>query len=485
MRLAFFALALGSAVGAVLATSADARACGGDFGPPSTQTNVDLVSGHRMIFRVTPQATTLYDEISYMGSPQSFAWVLPIQGPVTVGLSSDIVFAALDSLTQTTLVSPPPPFCGDCSCDCGGTGSSSGSSSSGGGFGGGGGADAGGVSIIGQQTVGPYQTVQLQSTDPNALTNWLTSNGYTINTDVQPVIAAYVKEGFDFLALKLAPNQGVSAMRPVRVTTPGAGLSLPLRMVAAGTGANVTVTLWVLGDGRYDTQSFPSFVISPSDVTWNWYDEFGGPGGNDYATVQAAREASFNHAAWQIESAMTMVPFEIEMPILADPASQDYLPISPSDAGGDAGGVSETADQVRQDDLAMLFPTTTDVWVTRMRGDLARAALANDLVLQAAASQSEISNIYQVTNQVNVPACQPCAPCQCPAPGDDGDDSGLGGGASSGSSGGGNGAGAGAVGFGSGCSTVGDDGNANTDLLVLAGLGLAVVVHRGRRRGRA
>ena len=92
--------------------------------------------------------------------------------------------------------------------------------------------------------------MQLASTNPTALNDWLSANGYVVPAGFQPTIAAYVSEGFDFLALKLAPGQGVSAMRPVRVTTPGAGVQLPLRMVAAGTGATVGVTLWVVSDGR-------------------------------------------------------------------------------------------------------------------------------------------------------------------------------------------------------------------------------------------
>ena len=31
-----------------------------------------------------------------------------------------------------------------------------------------------------RETVGPYETVQLRSTDPNALNNWLTTNGFAI-----------------------------------------------------------------------------------------------------------------------------------------------------------------------------------------------------------------------------------------------------------------------------------------------------------------
>ena len=252
-------VALGAA--ASVAVAQDARACGGCFHGPTQ--NGDPITAHRMIFSVSPTQTTLYDEIEYTGDPQSFAWVLPISGPVTVGLSSDTLFAALDQATQTTIVSPNLPACPSCSCaDFGASGSSGGS--------GGGTLTAGGVNVLSQQVVGPYDTVQLQSTDPNALTSWLTVNGYSIPDAIAPIIAAYVQDGFDFLALKLQPGAGVQAMRPVRVSSPGAGMTLPLRMVAAGTGPQVSITLWVVGQGRYEPTNFPSFTIDPSKLVWDW-----------------------------------------------------------------------------------------------------------------------------------------------------------------------------------------------------------------------
>jgi hypothetical protein len=346
---------------AALVAADDARACGGCFHGPTQ--NGDVITDHRMIFRVTPQQTTLYDEIEYSGNPQSFAWVLPIHGPVTVGLSSDVVFSALDQATQTTIDAPNLPPCPSCSCGDFGGGSSGGSSGAGGPSAA---ADAG-VNVISQQTVGPYDSVQLQSTDPNALTAWLTANGYSIPSDIQPVIAAYVNEGFDFLALKLQPGQGVQAMRPVRVTTSGAGLQLPLRMVAAGTGATVGITLWVIADGRYEAQNFANFVISPSDLVWDWSAQ-----ASNYTTLRAQKEAAANNAAWQTESSMTVSPYQVEDQVLAGPADASYLAIPGADAGD--GGAGETADQVRQDDLATLFPASqASVRITRMRADLAHA----------------------------------------------------------------------------------------------------------------
>jgi hypothetical protein len=457
---------------AALVAADDARACGGCFHGPTQ--NGDVITDHRMIFRVTPQQTTLYDEIEYSGNPQSFAWVLPIHGQVTVGLSSDVVFSALDQATQTTIDAPNLPSCPSCTCGDFGGGSSSGA---------GGVPSAGddaGVSVIAQQTVGPYDSVQLQSTDPNALTAWLTANGYSIPSDIDPVIAAYVNEGFDFLALKLQPGQGVQAMRPVRVTTTGASLQLPLRMVAAGTGATVGITLWVIGDGRYEAQNFTNFVISPSDLVWDWSAQ-----ASNYTTLRAQKEAAANNAAWQTESSMSVSPYQIEGQVLSGPADATYLAVPGADAGD--GGAGETADQVRQDDLATLFPSSqASVRITRMRADLSHASLANDLVLQASSDQSELSNVYQVQASVNAPSCPP-VPNPCPPCGGNSSGSSSGGGGDGGvvgSLGGGsksNGASPGQQSFG--CSTApGDASGAWLDLVLAGVLGASLFRSRMRKR---
>jgi len=220
--------------------------------------------------------------------------------------------------------------------------------------------------------------------------------------------------------MRLAPGQGVQAMRPVSVTSPGAGLSLPLRMVAAGTGATVGITLWVVATGRYEPMNFPTFTIAGTDLTWDW-----SVNSSDYTTVRASKEAALDNAAWQIESSLTLAPIQIEDVVLSDPASADYLPVpapGQQDAGADDGGTAatpETAESVRQQDLATCFPggDATEIRVTRMRTDLSRAALANDLTLQASVDQSVMSNFYQVTNSVNAPPCPAfdASNCMCDA----------------------------------------------------------------------
>ena len=98
-------LSLPLAALALMAPPREAQACGACFVPPDENTQV---TGHRMIFATSMQQTTLYDQISWSGSPESFSWVLPIHGQVDVGLSADALFAFLGA-QSSVYVAPPPP----------------------------------------------------------------------------------------------------------------------------------------------------------------------------------------------------------------------------------------------------------------------------------------------------------------------------------------------------------------------------------------
>src|SRR5215813_153328 len=98
----------------------EAKACGGCFQPP-TQVASDITD-ERMLLAVSPTQTTLYDQIRYSGSPASFAWVLPIHGTVDVGLSADVFFSSIDTVTATQ-ITPPPRNCSGPPSSCSGSGS--------------------------------------------------------------------------------------------------------------------------------------------------------------------------------------------------------------------------------------------------------------------------------------------------------------------------------------------------------------------------
>ncbi len=371
----------------------DVHACGGCI---VSQSETTQVTGHRMILSVSKDRTTLWDQISYSGEPQSFAWVLPIKGTVDVGLSSDAMFSAIEQATSVSIKSPTinclPPDCAF---------GSAGASSSGNGSGGSGG---GGVIVIAEEVVGPYATVQLSSQDPNALKTWLISNGYSLPLDISPIVDSYVNEGFNFLALKLAPGKGINSMRPIRISSMGASPVLPLRMVAAGTGQTTPITLFVMGEGRYEPSNFSSFTIGEWQLVWNW-----DTSSSTYAEFKKAKFDASGGKSWLIEAGepFSKYWFEDNLRWSAEFDTQN--------SGYGLDPMGPTALDECNADLDALFSTISDasMWVTRMHAELSRAALVTDLNLEASADQSSINRWLQVTNTVGTPPACPAPPSWC------------------------------------------------------------------------
>jgi MYXO-CTERM domain-containing protein len=364
----------------------NALACGGCFHPPTETPTV--VTDHRMIFSVGTTSSTLWDQIEYSGSPSSFGWVLPIAGTVDVGVSSDRLFTVLDTQTQTVITAPNQ--------NCPGLPSGCAVATPTGGFGAIVDASAGSnVTVLSRQQVGPYDTAQLAATTPQALENWLSQNGFALPDAVKPMVAQYEAEHFNFLAVKLLPGAGVQQMRPIRVTTSGADVALPLRMVAAGTGATVGITLWVVSQGRYEPSNFASFHIEDSEIAWDWTQNR-----STYLDLRAAKTAAGNNRIWEIESS-TDVSTELISEYLS------YNPYPYSDAGSPDYLPTQTEDEsaVRQDDLDRLYGNYSSVRITRMRADLGHASLDADLVLKASADQAALSKQRTVTKEVNEPLC--------------------------------------------------------------------------------
>ncbi len=299
-------------------TSTDAHACGGCF----TQTTAvggsesTIVTAHRMALSVSTERTVLWDQIQYQGAPEEFAWVLPVKPGTTITLAADAFFEALDAATSVHTSPPAGSVCvqtstgmgnpddngygyyGGCSMTgCGSDGRSPGAPGDG----------AGGtttnligvappiptVEVVHEESIGPYEAVILSSNKPGALYDWLIDHGFGIDPAMEPIVDAYEAEAFDFVALRLIPGADVRQMRPVRVISPGAAPVLPLRMVAAGTGANVAMTLFLLGEGRWSPQNFPAAEIGAYDVTWDFDSS-----SSDYSLRRAAALAAGDGSSW-------------------------------------------------------------------------------------------------------------------------------------------------------------------------------------------
>jgi Uncharacterized protein conserved in bacteria (DUF2330) len=410
----------------------EARACGGCIPPPTEIESV--ITDEKMILSISKDQTTLYDEIQYSGKPSSFAWVLPIKGEVTVGLSADILFSTLEAQTATEVVQPTPN-CPPTSChNFAGPGGSLQNGS-----GGSAGTGGGGVTVLSQKQVGPYETVQLKSSDGSALDKWLASHGYELPAADKPVVAAYVAEHFDFLALKLIPGEGVNTMQPVRVTSKGASISLPLHMVAVGTGPTTGITIWVVADGRWEPSNFPTFMIESNDIAWDW-----ATGSSNYETVRLANEAKLGGRGWQIESSLEQNQVAFRNAVITSVEGSSLGNYSPTEATSDAGageagagdsgateagagdaGAGEAGEGdggfvvghdsglfgdltgPANEDLDVLFAGISgqSARITRMRSDVAHSALSTDMALEAAADQSERTNTLSPTQEIGQPEC--------------------------------------------------------------------------------
>ena len=435
-----------------LAAADDASACGGCFHePPPVQVVIDtsVVTDHRMALAISPLETVLWDQIHYSGTPSSFAWVLPVRAGARIELSNDAWLAALDASTQVIITGPTPP--------CGGAAPVQDGSGGGGGCGLAMSDSASAsvstpaasaapppVEVISQSVVGPYDAVTVRSSMGEALEGWLVQNGYEVPAGLQPTIDAYTNAGFDFMALKLRPGQGVQSMQPVRVVTPGADPSLPLRMVAAGIGARVGLELFVVSGGRYHTQNFPDATLDLTTLAWDPYSDV-----SNYSTLAAQSMAAAGGTAWLTEFAgpVDLSPYGSAgnpNPGLLYAYDQACVPSLPSclgavastdasvdsgpddgqaesgDVGGDGGptaadsGVPAApapmcASGTACDDLslAMTGLAAGTIWVTRLRADLPSGALASDLVIEATVSQTTVSNLH-TTEKYTDPSYNPC-----------------------------------------------------------------------------
>lgn len=462
---------------ASLLSSADARACGGCFHPsdqPPEQTSVVLA--HRMALSISPDVSVLWDQVQYAGSPSEFAWVLPVKPGARIEVASDAWFEALDAATSVR-IAPPTLQCVTTTqqvvpsysyenypaCSSGaavGCGMSSGHEVE---------TDtietsttvtplappADPVTIVHQGSAGPYETVTLHSTVPGALTDWLTGHGYAIDASIQPVVDAYEQDGFDFIALRLLPDAGVQQMKPVRVVQPGAVTTLPLRMVAAGAGPSVALTLFVIAEGRYLAGNFPE-AQRPALVNWDfasqssdyatqrqqvlsqepsWLTAFAVPGALftpeldptggyvQYRSTLGSRttvaDAFMDQALADGEAAVSCAGIYAPVAMSTDKVVDLCPPGEPcaEPAPGELDSRNFACGPVTDLAVALTGLHPRDVWVTRLEAQLPRAALSTDLELSADPTQTPVTSVIVADGYANPPCTVAAAGAMKPVTG--------------------------------------------------------------------
>jgi hypothetical protein len=110
----------------------------------------------------------------------------------------------------------------------------------------------GGVNVLGRAIIGGYDVAQLAADDANALQTWLDDNGYSAPNGAEPILRAYIDEGWKFVAVKLAPNQTADgALTPLRMAFASTEIVYPMRLGALS-DQPLDVLLYVLTEHRVE-----------------------------------------------------------------------------------------------------------------------------------------------------------------------------------------------------------------------------------------
>jgi hypothetical protein len=144
---------------------------------------------------------------------------------------------------------------------------------------------------------------------------------------------------------------------------------------------------------------------------------------SNYVDLRAEKTAASGGRSWETETSQIVYRQNVEGVVSQpswngqgqfpqteeDRAATNYLPVEDAQ-----GNVIKTAAEVQKEDMDALFygiPTATSR-VTRIRADLARPALDQDLQMSASPDQAILSNVRQVTKELNQPQCPVWDGCQ-------------------------------------------------------------------------
>lgn len=280
-------VALAGALVLVVPGAPVARACGGFF---CGQQPVDQ-QAERIVFAMGETGTTMIVQIAYAGRPDEFAWVLPIAGVPdreSLGTFPAAAIQALDVNTAPMFFRPDDPECGGVLLD-----------------GGGGPESTPGVTVHIAQTVGPYDVAVVEAETADPLFAWLDEHGYRLGERMRPVVATYVDEGMNLLALRLSPDAETRDIEPFRMTLPPGPPSIPIRLTAIASEPEMGLLVFLLGDGRWGPANWSELEIDPASLR---YASYTWPAETDWL-VRVARDADEEGGrAWVTEMAGPTAP---------------------------------------------------------------------------------------------------------------------------------------------------------------------------------
>lgn len=261
-----FALAL------IVLSVQQSHACGGFF-----CSNVPMNQAvERILFvKRNDGKITTHVQIQYSGEKTDFAWILPVPSVPELSVSHNDIFLQLQFATQPTFqldwedsdcpdIFPPIFFFDDWARS----------------------TAEGGVEVISEERVGPYETAVIASEDPTAVVNWLVDNGYQLGSLGADLLRPYTEGGFFFLALRLAADRDIGDLQPIAMTYEADKPGIPIILTAVAAEDNMGVLAWVLGQHRAIPENYLHVEINEASIDW-----LSGGSNYDEVVTEAANEA--------------------------------------------------------------------------------------------------------------------------------------------------------------------------------------------------
>jgi hypothetical protein len=326
-------------LGVLVGLSSPAYGDGGFFPPVGVE---DPTSPSQRALIIHDGATqTLIVQTQLSAQAEGYAWVVPVPAnPSSFTTRSELIFEELRERTQPRIyIVEPHGSGGGLGCDC----SSSRSSDMG---------TAGAAVHVWQELqVGPYDIAVVSSPDPNALIDWLNTNGYTFPPTAVDIVDWYVQKSWCFVAVRLsvqAPATG--GLKPLEIVFDTAEIVYPMRISSLSSDAECEVRLYMLADHRTECVELPTRELNPhKGPVYPTY------GYDDILFPQARGSFIVEYAGWIAPADVSGTPLE---PLISKTyfLTRMTTVLTPQEMDGDFTFVAAAADDPCVIDTVVTYP---------------------------------------------------------------------------------------------------------------------------------
>ncbi|NXY95713.1 DUF2330 domain-containing protein [Streptomyces sp. BR123] len=228
-----------------------AYACGCGAMVPEGRSRIG-VSRETSVVRWDGRTEEIVMRFTVAGNARQAAWIMPVPTRASVELGDADLFRELTWLTRPERKARHYffPRSGDWPFSAGaGDGAAAEAPAVGG--------DAS-VGVVGREQLGDFDVARLTATDPDALRQWLESNGFTMPDTLATEVKPYVDQKWEYVAVRLAPRKqgGVlyGTLDPLRIRFDSERLVYPMRLSRMAKTPQ-SLGLYVLAEHRMEPVS--------------------------------------------------------------------------------------------------------------------------------------------------------------------------------------------------------------------------------------